>query len=790
MRKILLLFILSAVCFGQFSGQWKRSGTTISPKNAGDNVAIGTTLLSPTAGVTAPTVSASTVLGTDLHLSGVLSTVSANGIRRPVPESGATAVAPPRRAQGPTMWQADYIVMGLDVNGDPLGVPVAGGVYRWNGTAWVNLNVSVTNIQSIRRFGGIVYIGTSTGQLWRSADNLATAPTQVIAMTDTALKLLYDWAMDQAADGTLYVVGYKNSPHPATTAELDIWKSTNNGATFSIVSDLSGTDLTGANTHIHRVKCHPTNPQIVYLSQGDGSATTPANIWKSTNGGVSWTSILRSGGPSSPRKAIMAQPTAAVMVDANTILWGSDDGQASYLLRHDLRTDAFTQLRTFDGAKDPALATKPYGMLAHNGVLYMAGGETENSMYTSYDYGDSWHQIWINAAGPVWTHMNGPARDGYLYFGSSGSGGNRGTVRIRPLTPQWLAAKKISRAYTNICVDPYGFTTGWTIVSPKISASPLTDPAFMGDVYATVADGSVIDTRYLSPVGSVSTGVRYRYVVAVKEHTPHNLIGAAAVQLRLRYYQADGTSQITIADYTWKTDWALTDQWKLLWVDDTAPAGAVSRVRVEVFMGGSGGLPQPNLLRWGYLGIYQAPDSTPEPETVAAAPASYTGITLPQYATVYGIAQKEAFGYGTAGTYTLWESGDAATPTNWYKLYILNGQIRLDDQGGNLLTTTTGLPAQRNFEHRDTIYWALQWYTDGAPKVRLYIATQRSATEAVTGAAEAMATGQSYVWLGADHASANQADAKVFGWQVVPDGTLTQAQIEALWSTPDLRAPR
>ncbi len=71
------------------------------------------------------------------------------------------------------------------------------------------------------------------------------------------------------------------------TTDGSIWMSTNNGQTWAQVS----TDLP-AGLRIQKLIVDPTNADIVYfLSQSDLFATSPAQLYKSTNGGSTWTQL-------------------------------------------------------------------------------------------------------------------------------------------------------------------------------------------------------------------------------------------------------------------------------------------------------------------------------------------------------------------------------------------------------------------------------------------------------------------------------------------------------------------
>jgi photosystem II stability/assembly factor-like uncharacterized protein len=128
----------------------------------------------------------------------------------------------------------------------------------------------------------IIYIGAADGGLWKSTDNGGTWS----ALTDKLPTLsIGGIAINPIAPQIIYIAtgdafGY-NNPFWGGTYSMGVWKSPNGGHTWLP----TGLTLTvGQNRTIRRLAIHPTNPMILL-------AATSAGLFRTANGGVSWTSI-------------------------------------------------------------------------------------------------------------------------------------------------------------------------------------------------------------------------------------------------------------------------------------------------------------------------------------------------------------------------------------------------------------------------------------------------------------------------------------------------------------------
>jgi uncharacterized repeat protein (TIGR01451 family) len=182
-----------------------------------------------------------------------------------------------------------------------------------------------------------------------------------------------------------------------------IWKSTNGGLSWSHVSTLFTGQATSA------IVVDPTNPNHVYAATlrgrgGNHRTTAPTaakyGVWESTDGGVSWT--LRKG----TNDELHGATDLVIDPVAPTHLWASFWGDGIYK-------------STNGGATwTSALGNLPAGNFTEGGTRFALGisrpaGAANPTLYTGYDYfdmADKYHggAIWKSTdGGTTWTSATG-----------------------------------------------------------------------------------------------------------------------------------------------------------------------------------------------------------------------------------------------------------------------------------------------------------------------------------------------------------------------------------------------
>ncbi len=120
-----------------------------------------------------------------------------------------------------------------------------------------------------------------------------------------------------------------------------VWVGHNNGDVYMTTNGLAASptwtrvdDHAGPipNRVINSIALDPANPNVVYAATG---GFTPDNLWKSVNGGASWTDATGSGGgglPDAPIRAVTVHPTTSAFVYVGTEVgvFASGNGGASW----------------------------------------------------------------------------------------------------------------------------------------------------------------------------------------------------------------------------------------------------------------------------------------------------------------------------------------------------------------------------------------------------------------------------------------------------------------------------
>jgi len=136
-------------------------------------------------------------------------------------------------------------------------------------------------------------------RLWRSTNVKSTTPTWTqVKPTISGTPAISAIAVAPSNSAVVYV-GYEDGT---------VWKSTDAGAATPTWNQVS-TGLPGR--YVSRITVHKTNPNIAYASLGGFSV---GNVWKTSNGGTSWTQSSGSGAsalPAVPVYSLVIHPTNA-----------------------------------------------------------------------------------------------------------------------------------------------------------------------------------------------------------------------------------------------------------------------------------------------------------------------------------------------------------------------------------------------------------------------------------------------------------------------------------------------
>lgn len=194
----------------------------------------------------------------------------------------------------------------------------------------------------------------------------------------------------------------KDPTNPSTwyvaTASGGVWKTTNNATTWTPIFDRYASYTTGA------IAIDPSNPNILWLGTGENASQRSAGygdgVYKSTNGGKSWTNVGLKQSEHIGKIVIDPRNPEVVYVAAQGPLWaaGGDrglykttDGGKSWEKVLAISEDTGVSDVIFDPRNPDVLYASSYQRRRHVGIL-VAGGP-ESAIFKSVDGGANWKKL-------------------------------------------------------------------------------------------------------------------------------------------------------------------------------------------------------------------------------------------------------------------------------------------------------------------------------------------------------------------------------------------------------------
>ncbi|MGN6518999.1 MAG: PKD domain-containing protein [Dokdonella sp.] len=188
-----------------------------------------------------------------------------------------------------------YLGLGDPFDGTGMGlVKSTDGGDHWSTIVYLGNSTIIPDIEVARSDSHIVLAATNAG-LYRST-NGGTSFSKVTIDPASPTGDPYVWTITWGG-GTTFVLSLEADPGNANyQTNGQIWRSTDNGATWTRSSGI--TDTNGI-TRL-AVAAAPSNRDIMYVEAANnnsylGSSTDLANFFKSTDNGVTWTGIGKTG---------------------------------------------------------------------------------------------------------------------------------------------------------------------------------------------------------------------------------------------------------------------------------------------------------------------------------------------------------------------------------------------------------------------------------------------------------------------------------------------------------------
>jgi len=177
------------------------------------------------------------------------------------------------------------------------------GQLQWRNIGPANMSGRISDIEAVEANPAIVYVASASGGVWKST-NAGTTFTPIF--NDYPVASIGDVAIFQPNPDIVWVGTGEDCVRNSVSWGDGVYKSTDGGKTFTNMG-LPETH------HIGKVIAHPTNPDIVYVAaQGHLWDHNPERgIYKTTDGGKSWRK-LTNGLPTDDRTGasdIMMDPS-------------------------------------------------------------------------------------------------------------------------------------------------------------------------------------------------------------------------------------------------------------------------------------------------------------------------------------------------------------------------------------------------------------------------------------------------------------------------------------------------
>jgi subtilisin family serine protease len=255
---------------------------------------------------------------------------------------------------------------------------------------------------------------TPTGWSWFFGDESYMAPwTQMAASAGWSGRESHTSVV--MSDGSIVLMGGYGSVH-----KNDVWRSTNNGATWTQVNASAG----WSGRALHSSVVMPDG-SIVLMGGVDYTYSKKNDVWKSINNGVTWTLVNASAGWSG-RYA----HSSVVIPDGSIVLMGGNDGgNKNDVWRSTDNGTIWTQMNASAGwmaRPGHTSVAMPDGSIVLMGGG--GGGSYKNDAWRSTDKGATWTQMNASAGwSPRDGHSSVVMPDGSIVLmgGYDGSGFNR-----------------------------------------------------------------------------------------------------------------------------------------------------------------------------------------------------------------------------------------------------------------------------------------------------------------------------------------------------------------------------
>lgn len=249
----------------------------------------------------------------------------------------------------------------------------------------------VTAIDVVHTNPDIIYVGTASGGLWKSEGGGVSWQPLFEKENVASIGAL---AIDQSNPDIIWVGTGEGNPRNSATSGAGIYRSLDGGTTWSLMG-LEGTK------NIHRVILDPRNSDIVYVG-AQGSAwgeSTDRGVYKSIDGGKTWRKILYTNSQTGIGELIMdpnnPNKLFAAMWEFRRWPWyfkSGGEGSALHVTYDGGET--WKKLGDEDGLPKGELGRMGLAISKSNSkVVYALVESKKNALYKSVDGGVKWSKV-------------------------------------------------------------------------------------------------------------------------------------------------------------------------------------------------------------------------------------------------------------------------------------------------------------------------------------------------------------------------------------------------------------
>jgi photosystem II stability/assembly factor-like uncharacterized protein len=187
-------------------------------------------------------------------------------------------------AMDPNQHNTLYLGLGDPFSGTGVGlVKSTDGGTTWSAPAIVGTSKSIVVVFVDPANSNVVLAGTNIG-LFRSMDAGATWGSVSVATGQAEAPRI---GSIDSTGGHSFVLSLEAQPSNTTTTDGQVWTSTDDGATWTRATGITKAVGVGRTT----VAAAPSNRAVVYAIAANGTGLDLADVFKSTDGGRTWTAL-------------------------------------------------------------------------------------------------------------------------------------------------------------------------------------------------------------------------------------------------------------------------------------------------------------------------------------------------------------------------------------------------------------------------------------------------------------------------------------------------------------------